>query len=237
MDLQEFKRDLVYYTFTKMPPASDAEQLMMFTDCYSRNKIPTLTKVKVTKSSIHGVGVVATQVIKKGEVVTIYPSHGAGEERNGELFLAMPGSRPEYQKMVQDMGYDTMKYEFVQGKLHMLGLPSVRFPIFLGHLINDGSDISSETKYWATFVAQNNTAFNVYKKICYVQAMRDIQPGEELTVAYGTTYWQQFACGKCGNWKAAKKCGKCLKTCYCSRQCQVAHWKVHKKGCVKCADL
>mmetsp|Transcript_13469 Transcript_13469/g.27547 ORF Transcript_13469/g.27547 Transcript_13469/m.27547 type:complete len:472 (-) Transcript_13469:15-1430(-) len=28
-----------------------------------------------------------------------------------------------------------------------------------------------------------------------------------------------------------KRCGKCLVSCYCSRECQVAHWKSHKAQC------
>jgi len=28
-----------------------------------------------------------------------------------------------------------------------------------------------------------------------------------------------------------KRCGKCFISCYCSKECQVAHWKAHKKHC------
>lgn len=28
-----------------------------------------------------------------------------------------------------------------------------------------------------------------------------------------------------------KKCGKCEDVCYCSRECEKAHWKKHKKTC------
>jgi len=30
-----------------------------------------------------------------------------------------------------------------------------------------------------------------------------------------------------------KACGKCKRACYCSRACQVAHWKEHKESCKK----
>ncbi|GAB0092024.1 Zinc finger MYND domain-containing protein 10 [Sergentomyia squamirostris] len=32
---------------------------------------------------------------------------------------------------------------------------------------------------------------------------------------------------------ASKKCSKCLTTHYCSRDCQVKHWKIHKSSCKK----
>ena len=35
---------------------------------------------------------------------------------------------------------------------------------------------------------------------------------------------------------ASKRCVKCLQTWYCSRECQVADWKSHKKHCNKQAE-
>lgn len=37
-------------------------------------------------------------------------------------------------------------------------------------------------------------------------------------------------CGKC-NANAVKKCAKCEKVYYCTRECQVKHWPVHKEHC------
>lgn len=41
---------------------------------------------------------------------------------------------------------------------------------------------------------------------------------------------QQQACGKC-HATAVKKCSKCEQIYYCSRECQVEHWPVHKESC------
>ena len=41
------------------------------------------------------------------------------------------------------------------------------------------------------------------------------------------------SCGNCGGKGAQKKCSRCGDIWYCNRDCQVAHWKVHKKDCKK----
>ena len=42
-------------------------------------------------------------------------------------------------------------------------------------------------------------------------------------------------CARCGSiedLEKFKKCGRCENVCYCSRECQKAHWKEHKKECI-----
>jgi MYND finger/Ankyrin repeats (3 copies)/Ankyrin repeat len=38
-------------------------------------------------------------------------------------------------------------------------------------------------------------------------------------------------CAKCGAIEAKSKCSRCLRVCYCSKQCQEKHWPLHKKIC------
>jgi len=39
-------------------------------------------------------------------------------------------------------------------------------------------------------------------------------------------------CAHCGKGNAPqKRCSRCLSVVYCGRECQVAHWKAHKKAC------
>uniref|UniRef100_A0A7M5X5P7 MYND-type domain-containing protein n=1 Tax=Clytia hemisphaerica TaxID=252671 RepID=A0A7M5X5P7_9CNID len=40
-------------------------------------------------------------------------------------------------------------------------------------------------------------------------------------------------CMKCSN-HGTKKCGQCLQVYYYNRDCQIAHWKIHKPSCKPC---
>ena len=44
-------------------------------------------------------------------------------------------------------------------------------------------------------------------------------------------------CVTCGTHGAARRCGRCKASWYCSSKCQVAHWKLHKLACAKGNDL
>ena len=49
-----------------------------------------------------------------------------------------------------------------------------------------------------------------------------------LCVAAGARW---MACFFCGNKAAPNLCGRCLEARYCSKICQTAHWKQHKRKC------
>ena len=38
-------------------------------------------------------------------------------------------------------------------------------------------------------------------------------------------------CGNSCGQQGTKRCSKCQTVYYCSKECQKAHWKIHKKGC------
>ena len=40
-----------------------------------------------------------------------------------------------------------------------------------------------------------------------------------------------MGCAKCGDEKASMVCSACGKVKYCSRECQLADWKNHKRAC------
>ncbi len=44
-------------------------------------------------------------------------------------------------------------------------------------------------------------------------------------------YYLRFQCAVCKIHGATKKCGRCKKIRYCSKECQKKHWTEHKKTC------
>jgi len=40
-------------------------------------------------------------------------------------------------------------------------------------------------------------------------------------------------CASCGKSNAKQQCTGCMKTRYCSRECQMSHWSEHKEECKK----
>ena len=40
-------------------------------------------------------------------------------------------------------------------------------------------------------------------------------------------------CASCGAEAANSYCGKCRSVCYCGKECQTNHWKIHKPTCRK----
>lgn len=40
-----------------------------------------------------------------------------------------------------------------------------------------------------------------------------------------------YVCVYCDAENADKKCGACKQAWYCSRECQISHYKVHKHSC------
>lgn len=48
-------------------------------------------------------------------------------------------------------------------------------------------------------------------------------------------YPKCYTCVSCGlEWMSMKKCQRCRKATYCSKECQAKHWEVHKDECQKC---
>ena len=102
-------------------------------------------------------------------------------------------------------------------------------PDRLDPMLNDLSDmISSESD----MINVRSILF----RVDYIT--RNLSQGDRISVPRFLAEWttnlaqNMRACGKCGKCRVALSiCGGCRKQRYCSKECQSAHWKVHKKIC------
>ena len=59
-----------------------------------------------------------------------------------------------------------------------------------------------------------------------------VMPAMAMAMATGAAP-ASVRCARCGTAAGKlRRCGRCKGACYCSVECQRAHWKVHKDGCV-----
>lgn len=113
-----------------------------------------------------------------------------------------------------------------------------------GNKTNNGSmilevlpQIKDELLQKAKKIGYDNIVKN--QKPIFIDLKQDdiLALAKKLTNAYNTDYLesleensQENLCGNC-NKKADKKCSKCEAVYYCSRNCQVENWPVHKSQC------
>ena len=81
-----------------------------------------------------------------------------------------------------------------------------------------------------------------WKAIAQYQMMKFFSPTEteiskdmeSLLNLYGSDVYDQFLgdpkCAVCGD-TATQRCSKCKSVWYCTRECQLSHWKEHKALC------
>eukprot|EP01041_Mallomonas_annulata_P010011 gene10011-20834_t len=63
-----------------------------------------------------------------------------------------------------------------------------------------------------------------------VSEIRPASPSTNITSSLSTIQNIHSSCGHCKKSDGTlSKCGKCKQISYCGRECQVAHWKIHKK--------
>jgi len=141
--------------------------------------LPPLNKIFITKSNIEGLGVFALRDIKKGEIVSMYPSEVILYDNN----LYLSDRIKKYEN----------KYHY---KINNYSIAGVHFndTNFCGHILNDvcQSDGTKEgdDKYNKMSIL-NNCMYHPYKDIfILIVACKDVKIGEELTVSYQTDYWK-----------------------------------------------
>ena len=143
------------------------------------------------RPSKHGLGLFAAQPIPSGVCVTLYPAHATGKKiGNGQYQM----------NVVQDIAFRA-KQEYMlstpSGDI-ICGYPEmVMNDWFLGHMVNDASDINCfrkgreyESAVVYNMMAQRaNTKTEWYRGIAMLVTTRAIEANEELVWSYGVNYW------------------------------------------------
>jgi hypothetical protein len=164
--------------------------------------------LSIRPSSRHGLGVFANQEIKQGDILCLYPADYvfvANQEKGNWCSLNPYSFDPHY----------TMN--LLENK-KICADPTQYSSLFSAHMINDSMscetneklkiihskydtcDINefgkSVSKYLLDTKKYSNVDLIPSKHFCYVKALKDIQPNEELLTSYGITYW--FNRSDCG---------------------------------------
>ena len=161
-------------------------------------------KVEAKLSPRHGVGVFASRKLKAETLASLYPVHSMGI---GDFGMSTD----------EDMDYFQALHKNRQPSPYRLSLlhPSIQewapglwvdanphcpiVPGWTGHLANDaavcgGSSGADALKYQACCELECNSVLIPFGDAVPVMALcpvRDIEPGEELLVSYGHTFWMQ----------------------------------------------
>jgi hypothetical protein len=156
--------------------------------------------LSIRPSSRHGRGVFANQEIKQGDIVCLYPADFVFNSEKGK-----------WGSLQGENNYDSHYTMNLLDNKAICADPTKYTSLFSAHLINDSvscetieklKDIHSRydtcdinefgkcgSKYLLETKKYSNVTFVSSKYICYVKALKDIQPNEELLSSYGMTYW------------------------------------------------
>lgn len=142
------------------------------------------------KPAKYGRGVFATKPLKAGQYATFYPAH---------QIMRRNDTQEKEWNVISPEGHPTAYKDYTLTlcpTLQIAGIPTEENLLFCGHLINDPcKDVQGRRtalKDWLSRYdhLKPNTEYNIIDDtwVC-IKVIRDIQPGEELTVLYGTSYW------------------------------------------------
>lgn len=152
-----------------------------------------INKVYISKSEYHGNGVFASRDIKRGEIITLYPST--------YIFIGdkMITNLTNIEKKERQITFDIkQRYTYAFDNNFMIcGHPlALEDPSFVGHMVNDGVSLRSEkhsSLYNSVAPRKNNSIYyDIMNVCCAIVATRDIQKDEEVLVTYGCKYWNSL---------------------------------------------
>jgi hypothetical protein len=177
---------------------------------------PNLVSIK--SSSRHGLGVFANQEIKQGDIICLYPADFVFIPHSFEEKLKST-TRGQWGSLNPSDIFDAHYTMNLLENKKICADPTKYSSLFSAHMINDSMscetneklkiihskydtcDINefgkSVSKYLLDTKKYSNVDLIPSKHFCYVKALKDIQPNEELLTSYGITYW--FNRSDCGN--------------------------------------
>lgn len=140
------------------------------------------------KPAKYGKGVFATKPLKVGQYATFYPAH--------QIMRRMDAQEKEWD-VISPEGHPIAYKDYtltLSPTLRIAGIPSFENLLFCGHLINDPcKDVRIRNlKDWLSRYdnLKPNVEYHIVEDVWAVlKVIRDIKPGEELTVCYGVKYW------------------------------------------------
>jgi hypothetical protein len=102
-----------------------------------------------------------------------------------------------------------------------------------------GSDFAAFVPGWKSFPKVTKIAISPLFPVSFLETVTHkpvpatrVDPSSVPTSQVESMQLDGISGCKMCDEKIAKKCGKCMRVAYCSRECQVKDWKEHKKVCV-----
>jgi len=144
--------------------------------------LPFLNKVYIKKSKVDGLGVFAKEDLKKGEIVSMYPS---------DIVRIYHGKQYYEQYNVYCNDY---RYAYKTELCTIMGVPSlIDNTNLVGHIVNDycKTDGSETQNYIYNHLTHENRNCKYYPYHIFILIVttKDIKKGDELFVPYGIDYW------------------------------------------------
>lgn len=175
---------------------------LFYRDMFSR--LIDLKKAYVKKSRIHGNGVFVSSNMKRGDIITFYFPYFIeyiyeDEENKKEAFTVVPIiSRREFNSNTDEL--DNLRRGTIRMSNTMMMVGDDQYygdNRFLGHIVNDPCDFTSEivttVEYERQITEKANAALIRYDKdsrFIYLVATKDINKDSEVLVPYGCRYWE-----------------------------------------------
>jgi SET domain-containing protein len=166
--------------------------------------------LSIRPSSRHGLGVFANQEIKQGEIVCLYPADFVfvGNHFEEKIKSTKKGN---WCSLDSNNNFDANYTMNLLGNKAICADPNKYSSLFSAHMINDSvscdtieklKDIHSKyytcdinefgkcvSKYLLETKKNSNVELVTSKYFCYIKALKDIHPNQELLTSYGFPYW------------------------------------------------